>query len=484
MKMFRMDLYESIAKNKQKIMKEIAEIPDKLGMPKEYFGNLGLSGGSGNPPPVAKEVAASMEKASRKNLTVASLDVEIRKIVKSYYGDEYDGALANTCEATLWLSYEVLFTPPLTGRGDGYTSRYIAPLERHMHHQAGYGRPFPPKYKDMTADRGVTSGELGVYSKRLFNLETVMVPLSGADYTCHGIKYYPAFLLKNVNAEASIEEIKKTANRHAQELVGFASIAYDTDGYGYGQKDKNGTPLLQKYIGQLAQEFNVPYVADNARGTPFIGTDPRQTNATIMVYSTDKAFPGPTSGLLIGKEEEMNHIRRALGIQGGRSGSTSSHAKAGYVAFDPSKEVLAGMITMLELLRDTPKRFTAPVDGMYDILLDEISKMNPDIAAGLNVCKTYNGLGVEINYEDCWLNPKSRIPIFSIEDMYAGTCIIQDGMKAMGIVPALGYDASMILSPFTGLVDDAGVLLEDQTRFALRCLLKSMEVLASYCPKE
>jgi hypothetical protein len=173
-----------------------------------------------------------------------------------------------------------------------------------------------------------------------------------------------------------------------------------------------------------------------------------------------------------------------LGIQGGRSGSTSSHAKAGYVAFDPSKEVLAGMITMLELLRDTPKRFTAPVDGMYDILLDEISKMNPDIAAGLNVCKTYNGLGVEINYEDCWLNPKSRIPIFSIEDMYAGTCIIQDGMKAMGIVPALGYDASMILSPFTGLVDDAGVLLEDQTRFALRCLLKSMEVLASYCPKE
>ena len=203
-----------------------------------------------------------------------------------------------------------------------------------------------------------------------------------------------------------------------------------------------------------------------------------------MVYSTDKAFPGPTGGLVIGKEDVMTQIRRALGIHGGRFGSTSSHGKAGFVAFDPSKEILAGMVKMLELLRDRPERFTKPVDGMYDILLDEISKVDSDIAAGLCVYKSYNGLGVEINYEDCWKNPKSRMPIFSIEDMYAGTCIIQDGMRAMGIVPALGYDASMILSPYTGLIDENGILLEDQTRYTLRCLLKSLEVLSAYCPKD
>lgn len=479
----RMEIYDHIQKNQRKIMDEIAQIPEKTGMPKEYFGKIGLSGGSGNPPPVCKEVAEAMDTVSRKNLSVASLDVEIRKIVKSVYGDEYDGALASTCEATLWLAYDILFTPPFTGRGEPYISRYIAPLERHAHHQAGYGRPFPPKYKDLVADRGCTSGELGVLAKRQYNLETVFSPLEGADYTCHGIKYYPCYLLKNVDADKSVISMRKLAERHQMQLVGFASMAYDTPGYGNAQKDAEGTPLLQKLIGNLAAEYQVPYVADNARGTPFIGVDPRKTGADVMVYSTDKAFPGPTSGLLIGKEDVMTQIRRGLGIHGGRSGATSSHGKAGYVAFDPSKETLAGMVKMLELLRDSPERFTRPVDTMYTILKDEIGKMDGEIAAGLNIYKTYNGLGVEINYEDCWKNPNARVPVFSIEDMYAGTCIIQDGMRAMGIVPALGYDASMILSPFTGLVNDSGELLEDQTRFALRCVLKSLEVLAAYCLK-
>ena len=41
---------------------------------------------------------------------------------------------------------------------------------------------------------------------------------------------------------------------------------YDTPGYGYGVKDEDGTPLLQKKIAHLAQEYNVPYIVDNAWG--------------------------------------------------------------------------------------------------------------------------------------------------------------------------------------------------------------------------
>ena len=50
---------------------------------------------------------------------------------------------------------------PLTGRGQKYRGRYIAPLEKHMHHQAGYGRPFPPKYKEFWQIEGQLRVNLG-----------------------------------------------------------------------------------------------------------------------------------------------------------------------------------------------------------------------------------------------------------------------------------------------------------------------------------
>lgn len=474
---FRFELYDALQKNGEKILGEMAKVPEQIGMPGEYKGKIALSGGSGNPPLVLKQVGEAMEKAGRTLSPVANLDVETRRLVKSFYGDEYDGAIVNTCEAALYVSYEVMLSPPFTGRGEAYRARYISPYERHMHHQAGYGRPYPPRYKDLTADRGTTAGELGVYAKRLFNVDNVVVPLEGADYTCHGIKYHPCTLMLNTDAQGSVANLRKASDTHAEYLAGYASMGYDTPGYGYGEKDKSGAPLLQRLIGDLAGEYGVPYLSDNARGTPFIGTDIRDVHADIMVFSTDKAFPGPTAGLMVGKEDIMVPIRRALGIHGSRWGTGSSHGKAGYVACDPGKEVMAGLLTVLRLLREEPEKFTRVVDRIHEIVLEEIKQINPAIASGLQVYKSYNALGVEINYENTWKSEEGRVPIFSIEDMYAGTAIIQTGLARMGVGPTLGYDANMILSPNSGTTDENGELMEEPMRYAIKCILKAIEIL-------
>lgn len=483
MKTLRYEFYEYFEKKQSEILDEIKKIPDKIGMPNKYKGKIGLSGGSGSPPLVHKDVSEAMEKSSRTLMKVSDLDVEIRKIVKSYYGDEYDGAVANTCEAALHVAFDSLVTPPFTGRGETYRSKYLAPYERHLHHQAGYGRPFPPQYKDLSADRGATAGELGVYAKRLTNLETVIIPLAGANYTCHGIKYYPCTLMLNVDPENSIKEIKKFADINREYLSGITSIGYDSPGYGYGVKDDEGTPVLQKYLGELAKYYNIPYIADDARGTPFIGTDIRKINADVMVISTDKAFAGPTAGLIIGKEDKMIQIRRALGIHGMRWGTGSSHGKAGYVAFDPGKETIAGLIKILEIVKDTPEKVTKAVDEMYQITMEEVKEIKPEIAEGLVITKSYNSLGVEINYENTWENEKSIIPIFSIEDMYSGTNLIQKGCRAMGINPTLGYDANMPIGPNIGTTDADGVLMEEPARYAVKSLLKMLEVLNEFALK-
>ena len=105
---------------------------------------------------------------------------EIRRVVKSVYGDEYDAAPTNSCEAALWITFDALLTPPLMGRGEPYRARCIGLIERHAEHHLSYGRPFPPKYKDLFADRGATAGELGLAGRRSQNTDIVMVPMAGA----------------------------------------------------------------------------------------------------------------------------------------------------------------------------------------------------------------------------------------------------------------------------------------------------------------
>ncbi|MGB9867079.1 MAG: hypothetical protein ACPLPR_04100 [Bacillota bacterium] len=478
---YRWQMYKNIQANLANIYAEAKKAAAEIGITDELRGKIGLTGAvSGCPAPLTKAVLEASEKGATEVIPLSTLVEQIREIVKDVYGDEWDVCPVNTCEAGLWVTFDVLFTPPLTGRGDNYRARYIAPYEKHMHHQASYGRPFPPKYKDFLADRGCTAGELGFYGKRQNNLDVVIVKLAGARYDCHGIKFWPVPLLTEVDPEASAEKLASAADDHVEFLSGFTSLGYDTPGYGYGAKDSDGTPLLQKYIGELAQEFDVPYVVDNAWGLPFVGTDPRKIGADVIIYSMDKASGAATSGLIIGKEEYMVPIRRALGMHGDRYGTLASYGKAAYVTQDPGKEALITQVAVLKQLRDNPKFFTSTVDQLYDIVIDEFKDLHPKIRQGLIVSKSYNCGTVEVNYENTWKGEGFGFPIFSIEDMYAGTHAIQTGLSQMGVVPTIAYDGNIMISPGQGTSDPDGNIIPERMRLAVRALVRLMNIVGKY----
>lgn len=473
---YKFEMYRYFEKNFQDLLAKAREIPKKVGMPSELQGNIGLTGAvSSCHGLLLKEISDRIESGTRKVIENSVLDEEIRKIVKSVYGDEWDAAAINTCEAALLVTFDALFSPPFQGRGTNYRARYIAPYEKHLHHQGGYGRPFPPRYKDIFADRGCTAGEYGFYGKRLENLDAIYVRLEGASYEPHGIKYHPTPLLSKVDTEKTLEKVREVARQHAPFLTGITSLSYDTPGYGYHDRDEDGTPRLQKGYAKIAHEFGVPYVGDNAWGNPFIGTDPRKVDADIMMYSMDKAAGGPTVGLIIGKEEPMVQIRRALGIHGERWGTGASHGKSAYVSLDPGKEALTGLIATLEILRDKPELITGPVDALYDIVVEEFAALGHH-RERFNIFKSYNGSAVEVNYEREWLEKGWGLPLFPIEDMYAGCNILQTGMKAMGIVPTLAYDGNIFITPGLGTVDEYGNLLEKPTRIIIKCLVELIKL--------
>ena len=368
----------------------------------------------------------------------------------------------------------------MPGRGDNYRARYIAPYEKHMHHQAGYGRPFPPRYKDYLADRGTTPGELGFYGKRQNNLDTLIVPLVGAKYDVHGIKSHPVPLLSHVDPDASYDAIRRQAEIHAASLTGIVSLGYETPGYGYAVRDTDGVPKLRKNITKIAKEFNIPYVVDNAWGMPFIGFDPVGSGADIVIYSMDKATGSATSGLIIGKEDVMVTIRRAMGMHGDRWGTTGSYGKAAYVGFDPGKEALLTQIQALTVLRDTPEVLTKPVDDLYAIVKEEFSKLPKELLDGILITKSYNSTAVEVNYENTWKDGKMGIPIFSIEDMYSNTNLFQTGIAQMGVIPTVAYDGNIYISTGLGTTDENGALLEKEARWAVRAQVKAMEIVCEF----
>ena len=478
---YKFQMYKALHANIQNIYAEARRAADDIGIPREDRGKFGLTGAvSSCHALLRRDVEEAMSRAARQVIENKYLAEELREIVKDVYGDQYDAAAINTCEAALWVTFDVLATPPLAGRGENYRTRYIAPYERHMHHQAGYGRPFPARYKDLYSDRGVTAGEMGFMGKRQENLDVVIVPLVGARYECHGIKYFPAPLLMDVVGEASAARLAEAAETHATMLSAFTSLGYDTPGYGYGDKDEQGVPKLQSALAALARRYNVPYIIDNAWGIPFVGTDIRRVGGDVMVYSMDKASGAPTVGLIVGKEEVMVPIRRALGMHGERNGTPFSFGKAAYVTNDPGKEALVGLIAALKTLRDRPEVITRPVDRLYDLVTEEFGKIHPSLREGLAFAKSYNSGAVEVNYERSWKEGKLGIPIFTIEDMYAGTNIFQSGAGQMGVIPTIAYDGNIFISLGLGTTDEDGALLEDRMRQGVQALVKLIEITCKY----
>ncbi len=479
---FRYQLYSALQAAAPAIYAEARQAAVDLGISPTYSGQIGLTGAiSANHGFLRRGVEEAMHNAARTVISSAVLDEAIREVVKQVYGDAYDAALVNTCEAGLMLSYNTLCMPPQMGPGEGYRGRSIALYERFIHHHGAFGRPFPPHYKDIIADQGETAGELGLQGKRAANLDTIFVKMAGADYTAHGIKYYPCPDLLHTDAAATLARLHKIAERHAFELVGITSLGYDMPGYGYGEKDADGTPILQKGIAALAADYDIPYIIDNAWGAPVIGADIRKLGGDVMIYSMDKVTGSPTCGLIIGREEPMVHIRRAIGIHGTRPGALLSHGKAAYVALDPGKEALTGALAALRLLQSDPEVPIRAFERLHELVLEAFDTLPARLKDGWLITPSYNALAVALNYSDTWRRGEPfGIPIFSVEDMYAGTSLIQSCVAQMGILPTIAFDGDIMVSNGLGNLDEDGNLLEIPTRLALRGLFKSIEIISRH----
>lgn len=485
----RYELYKRLHARAQAIYADARDAGRDLGITPEMRGTVGLTGAvSAMHGALRREVAEAMHAVAYRPVSAAALDEEIRAIVKDTYGDGYDAALVNTCEAGLMVAFDVLFAPPQLGRGQPYRGRYLTMYERFMHHPGAYGRPFPPKYKEYLAEQGESSGEYGIQGKRVAELDAVVLKMAGADYTAHGIKYQPAPNLLGVDARATLARFEAAAERHAGSLVGIATLAYDTPGYGYGEKNRDGTPLIQAGLAELARRYDVPYIVDNAWATPLIGADIRKIGADVMVYSMDKVTGAPTCGLIVGKEEAMIQMRRALGIHGPRHGGLSSHGKASHNAIDPGKEALVGALAAMRILKRSPEIVLGALDRLYELVLEEFHELPEPLRHGWTLFKSPNSLVVEMTYNGTWDGAETRnasgepfgLPIFTVEDMYAGTNLIQAGLVQMGLAPTIAFDGNIWISNGLGNVDEDGRLLEEPTRLALRGLFRMIEIVGRH----
>jgi hypothetical protein len=308
-------------------------------------------------------------------------------------------------------------------------------------------------------------------------LDGIFVKLFGARYEVHGINSNPCSLLADVDAGKSAERLDTVASRHTETLSGFETLSDDTPGFGYGAKDGEGIPILQRSVGKLAEKYDVPYVLDAARAVPIVGIHPRDVNATVTTYSMDKTVHGIISGLLVGREEEMVPIRKALGTHGGRMGATSSHGKAAFSFADPGRDAVISQIAILKTLKDRPETIKGPVDEYYSVTKEEISGIEPSwLRDGLLITKSYHVGCVEINYQHTWSRGKFGIPIFSIEDNFSNTNLLSSALAEMGILPPPIYAGNIQLTSGLGDVDEDGNLIKENVRLSVRALVKAIGI--------
>ena len=479
---YRYKFYQKIYEKISDIRRDAKKVGEGIGVG-DLRNEIGLyTGSSSCPGPMAKSAIEAIVEANKTPIMpLRNVEDQLRDLVKDLFGDDFDGASVCTCEAALRVCFEILFSPPTMRKGDSYRARYIVPYEEDFDFTGFYGRPFPPKYKNLITDRSASAGELGIEGKSISNLESILIKLYGARYEVHGIKYNTVPLLTRTDSQKSYERIVEKANMHSHLLSGFATIGYDTPGYGYSEKDEKGVPTLKKLIGNFAVELDLPYLIDCASGVPSFGYKLEDVNADVMMWSMDKMVHAPTSGLIVGKEEAMVPIRKGLGLGGQRYGEVSSHSKGVFSCFDPGRDALIGQISILETLRDEPNKIKRPIDDMHRLIEKEFNSSTLDpFKDDLIITKSYTMGGIEVNYSETWHEDNFGIPIFTSEDLFANTNPIMIATEEMGIYPPLIYSGNIFLGPGLGNLDEDGELIKEDTSIALRGLVKSIELVCKH----
>ncbi len=482
-KKYKYKWYQEIFSNFPRIIEEARKAAIDLGLDKIQRNSFGTYPGSSSCPGLLpRYVLDEIVKVNKYVIPMRKIEDELRNIVKDIYGDDYDSAVTNTCEAALRVSFETLMAPPVLRKGGTYRSRFIAPYGEDSEYIAAYGRPFPPKYKNIFIDRSVTGGELAVEAKCLPNLDSLLVKLFGTKYEVHGIKYNPVPLMTKTDAQKSVERIALVAERHVESLAGFATLGYDTPGYGYGEKDEKGIPILKKCVGNLARQYDLPYLLDGGGGMPVIGLGPNDVGGDIMMWSMDKSARAPICGLIIGKEEVMVPIRKGLGLGGQRYGEVSSHGKARYSMMDPGRDAVVGLIAVLKMLRDNPDKIKKPIDQYHKIIVDLFNSFEPSrFREKLIFTKSYTMGGTELNYEQTWQEDEFGIPIFNMEDIFANTNPMIAALDEMGVgIGATIYSGNIFLSPGLGTLDEEGDLIKENATLVAKALVKSIELTCKY----
>ncbi len=480
--MYLHEWYQKIYESFPKIISEAEEVGKTMGVGK-LKGEVGLySGASSCPARLPDYVLDAIVKANQQEvLPVRTVEDNVRNVVKDIYGDAYDCAVVNTCEAGLRVAIETLMAPPFMRRGDAYRARMVSTYGEDIEWGMAYGRGFPAKYKNASVDRTVSGGEFGMDAKSLPNLDTVFVRFSNARYEVHGVRQGVVPLLTEVDVDGTTEAMRGVCERHGASLCGLHTVGYDTPGWGHGAQDAEGRPALMRRMGEIARDYDVPFLVDAASCVPGIGISPEDAGADIMIWSMDKAGRSPCAGLIIGKAEEMLSIRKSLGLAGQRFGHVSSHGKAVFSAHDPGRDSVVGLLAYLEMIRDHPERVTDTVDRYHDILVEAFNDLEPaHLRDGLLFTKSYHMGGTELNYQRTWQGEGFGIPLFTLEDLYTNTNPILLATEAMGVEPATIYAGSMLLNPGLGLLDRDGQLIDERAGVAARCLVKATEIVCRH----
>ncbi|MEE8227905.1 MAG: hypothetical protein V3R30_13850 [Kiloniellales bacterium] len=480
--MYRHEWYQKIYERIPAIVEEARRFGEKLSLG-QIGGQFGLySGASSCPARLPNYVIDAIVEANKTEvLPVRNAEDELRALAKDIFGDAYDAAVVNTCEAALRVVIETLMAPPFMRKGDAYRGRMIFPYGEDIEWGAAYGRAFPPKYKNAAIDRSVSAGELAMEAKCLPNLDTIFVRFANARYEVHGIRQNIVPFLTGIDVDATIERMRLVSERHAGELCGFQTVGYDTPGYGYGEAADNGAPRLMQKIGALARDYDVPFLIDAASCVPGIGVSPEDAGADLMVWSMDKAGRSPAAGLIVGTEEAMLPVRKAIGLGGQRFGHVSSHGKAVHSATDPGRDTVVGLTAYMKVVRDDPDRIRRPVDQYHEMLVNAFKDLKPArFREKLIFTKSYHMGGTELNYSGTWDGDGFGIPLFTLEDLYADTNPICLATQAMGIEPATIYAGNMLLNPGLGLLDDEGGLIPERAELAALALVKSIEIVCTH----
>jgi hypothetical protein len=476
---FRSHIYEALGAVRAEIVERIGRESAAYGLASDLRGSVALSGSqSVRPAYLLPQVIEKIAAGARSPTNLVTYLQGIRDIVKRNYGDEYDAVPVATCEAGLWLCLELFAAPPLAGRGEAYRSAYLALHEAYSEHHLSYGRPYPPKYKDIFGERTNTGGEVGMLGHRLHNLDVVITRVAGARYEPHGIKSFVVPLLTTASAEGTCAAVRERAERFADRVGAIVSLGYDTPGYGYGEKRDAETPDLMQGLAAVAADYDVPYIIDNARAAPFMGPRMSRIGNDLMLFSMDKVAGAPTSGLIVGRGDYIIQIRRALGWHSERHGSGGiAYGKGAYSIFDPGRETLVGQLAALEWIESNREVVRNVVDELHAIVTEEAAPLTRRHPQGIRIGKSYNGYGVEVNYVDTWRDGRAGIPIFNNEDKAAGTNLLVAGLAALGYQAPSAEDGNIFITTGRGLVDAAGRLMTERARAAARAMVRVLEIL-------